>query len=401
MQLPLTEAFLIVMLLIFAVPWAIWRLFRTDRWAPLVVVQIVAGIALGPGALGALIPDLYGQVFRADVIATLQGIAWWAVALFVLFAGVELDLPEAWRHRRETMGTATLAILGPLATGIGAAMLAIYLVPELVGEAAAPWQGVAALAMACTVTALPILVLFLEQLGLLRTPLGQRVLRYASLDDMAVWGLLALILVDLERLGRQVAVLTAWVALAFVLRGVLRRVSVPDRWAISLLWLIGVALAADWAGLHFMVGAFLAGAVIDADRLGVESVERARGAVLLFFMPVFFLSTGLRTSWEAGGWTVLWVAGLLLIAAVAGKLLGVGAAAAWFGWPWRQTWVTGWLLQTKALIMIIFANILLDYRILSASAFTALLAMAVVSTVLTMPMVRLVGGARAPGTAPP
>ncbi len=104
-------------------------------------------------------------------------------------------------------------------------------------------------------------------------------------------------------------------------------------------------------------------------------------------MPVFFLSTGLRTDWNLGGATVLLAAGLLLAASVAGKLLGVRLAGWVQGWPPAEARVAGWLLQTKGLIEIIFANVLLDKGVISAETFTALLLMAVASTMLTVPMV--------------
>ncbi|MEY4013473.1 MAG: hypothetical protein RLZZ290_337, partial [Pseudomonadota bacterium] len=95
------ELFLIAMILIFSLPWLIWRLGRTDYFAPLVVVQIVAGIVLGPGLLGRAFPDYYQFVFTPAVVQSLNGIAWWAVMLFVFIAGMELDLRKAWIHRRE------------------------------------------------------------------------------------------------------------------------------------------------------------------------------------------------------------------------------------------------------------------------------------------------------------
>jgi Kef-type K+ transport system membrane component KefB len=109
--------------------------------------------------------------------------------------------------------------------------------------------------------------------------------------------------------------------------------------------------------------------------------------VLLAFMPVFVLSTGLRTNWAVGGEAVFIAAALLLVASVAGKLRGVGLAGRVLGWKAGEAGIIGWLLQTKALIMIIFANILLDRQIITSEAFTALLLMAVASTMLTIPMV--------------
>jgi Kef-type K+ transport system membrane component KefB len=104
-------------------------------------------------------------------------------------------------------------------------------------------------------------------------------------------------------------------------------------------------------------------------------------------MPVFFLSTGLKTGWTMQGGHVLLAALLLLIASVGGKLLGVRIAGRLLGWTRAESSVIGWLLQTKALIMIIFANVLLDKAIITPATFTALLLMAVASTMLTVPMV--------------
>src|SRR6187401_2207373 len=101
-----SEIFLIAMVLVLGVPFAAWRLFRTDYYAPLVVVQIITGILLGPGVLGAAVPDYYQFVFTPAVVQALNGIAWWAVMVFVWIAGIELDLSAAWRHRRETGITA-------------------------------------------------------------------------------------------------------------------------------------------------------------------------------------------------------------------------------------------------------------------------------------------------------
>lgn len=136
-----------------------------------------------------------------------------------------------------------------------------------------------------------------------------------------------------------------------------------------------------------MVGAFLAGVVIDAKWFDQAQMDLLRKHVLLVMMPVFFLSTGLKTNWAIGGTLVFVAAALLLLASVAGKLLGVRLAGRILGWPAGEASVIGWLLQTKALIMIIFANILLDKQIISSATFTALLLMAVASTMLTTPVV--------------
>ncbi len=381
-----TELFLVVMLIIFSVPYLIWRGFRTEYYAPLVVVQIIAGVVLGPGVLGAAFPDAHAAVFNPQVITALNGVAWWGVMIFVFIAGLELDLSQAWKHRVETGVTAGLALATPLALGSVAA-IGLLQFPGWAGAGAREWQVVLGIGMACAVTALPILMLFMEKLEILRQPLGQRILRYASLDDIAIWGVLALILLDWDRIGRQAVFIVGFGVAAVAVRALMRRIPESDRWYVSLIWLAACGLAGDWSGLHFMVGAFLAGAVLDTTWFDRARMDLFRNHVLLAVMPVFFLSTGLRTQWDVGGAAVFMAAGLLLVASVVGKLAGVHLAGRILKWPKGETAMIGWLLQTKALIMIIFANILLDRHIISNDAFTALLLMAIGSTMLTIPVV--------------
>lgn len=381
-----TEIFLIAMTLIFAVPYLIWRFGRTDYYAPLVVVQIITGILLGPGVLGAAYPDYYAFVFNKDVVNALNGIAWWAVMLFVCIAGIELDLRKAWEHRRESAITAGLALGTPLLFGcvVAAGMLGF---DGWIGPKGMTWQFVVGVGMAAAVTALPILILLMEKLEVLRLPIGQRILRYASLDDIAIWGVLALVLMDWVRIGRQVAFLVAFTVACILFRKLMRRLQERDRWYVMLIWLSICAFGADWAGLHFMVGAFLAGVVIDTDWFEQEHMDQLRHHVLLVMMPVFFLSTGLKTGWSVGGATVFVAAGALLAAQLVGKLAGVHLAGRILKWQPGEASIIGWLLQTKALIMIIFANVLLDKGIITSATFTALLLMAIASTMLTVPVV--------------
>ncbi|MGL4899182.1 MAG: cation:proton antiporter, partial [Shewanella sp.] len=256
-----------------------------------------------------------------------------------------------------------------------------------IGAKGMTWQFILGVGMACSVTALPILILLMEKMAILRQPIGQRILRYASLDDIAIWGVLALILLDWERVGRQGMFLLGFTLAAYLFRKLMVAIEEKDRWYCGFIWLAIVGLAADWAGLHYMVGAFLAGAVMEGEWFNQEDMDKLRHFVLMIVMPVFFLSTGLRTNWDVGGTVVFVAAGMLLVASVTGKLAGVHAAGKILKWEKGEASIIGWLLQTKALIMIIFANVLLDKQIITNETFTALLIMAVASTMLTVPAV--------------
>jgi Kef-type K+ transport system membrane component KefB len=389
MEMSNTEIFLIAMLMIFSIPYLIWRVGKTDYYAPLVVVQIITGILLGPGVLGAVYPDYYKFIFNPQVVQSLNGIAWWAVMIFVMIAGIELDLKKAWLHRRESSITAGLALGMPLLFGCIAAigLVAGSMGAGWMGANATTWQFILGIGMSCAVTALPILILLMEKLDILRQPIGQRILRYASIDDIAIWGVLAIILLDWTRVGRQIGFFVVFALATLAYRQLMVWLQERDRWYVALIWLAACSFTADWAGLHFMVGAFLAGAVMDADWFNQEKMDLLRHHVLLAVMPVFFLSTGLKTNWAMGGTLVFVVAAVLLVASVTGKLAGIHLAGKILKWGKGEASVIGWLLQTKALIMIIFVNILLDKGIITSETFTALLLMAIASTMLTVPVV--------------
>ena len=165
------------------------------------------------------------------------------------------------------------------------------------------------------------------------------------------------------------------------------RLDAADRWYVGLIWMLLSAFAAEGFGLHFMIGAFLAGIVTDSEWLDERRTNEIRTGVLLLLMPVYFLSrdfapSGALTARPSCSWPRS-----LLAAAVLGKLLGVWLAARILRWPAGDGSLIGWILQTKGLIMIVFTGVLLDKRLISQETFTALLMMAVVSTILTVPMV--------------
>lgn len=380
------EAFLIAMLIIFVLPFAIWRYGRTEYFAPMVVVQIFAGIIIGPGVLGSYFKSYYDAVFTPATINNLNGISSWAVMMFVFLAGVELDLRNVWRYRRESGVTAGLALGVPLTLGV---LVGILLVahPGWIGQAAQSWQFVLAIGMTCAITSLPILIVFLEKLELLRQPIGQRVLRYASLDDLLIWSVLAVVMVDIQRIEAQLLFLIGFGVLAVFFRKLMIALGESDRWFYALIWMVGVSFMAEWSGLHFMVGAFMAGAVVDLRWFDQKKMDLLRHYILLIMMPVYFLITGLKTNWSIGGAAVFITAAFMLTAAVVGKLIGIRLAGRILKWSESEASIIGWLLQSKSLITIVFGNILLDKGLISNETFTAILLMSLVSTMLTVPVV--------------
>jgi hypothetical protein len=295
-----TEIFLIAMTIIFTVPYLIWRLGRTDYYAPLVVVQIITGILLGPGILGRVFPDYYSFVFNPAVVQSPER--------HCLVGGDVVRLHRRHRARPEKSlgappgkqyhgraGARYAAALrlprrgrhacGRRLDGAKSADLAIRAGRRhgLRGDGAAHPD------------------LLMEKLDVLRQPIGQRILRYASLDDIAIWGVLALILMDWERIGKQVAFLLAfacWLRLAPTdalagqrARPLVRRAD-----------LAGAVQFRRRLGRPALHGRRLPGRGDHGRRLvRPGQMDLLRHHVLLVVMPVFFLSTGLRTNWTMGG----------------------------------------------------------------------------------------------------
>lgn len=383
-----TEVFLVSLAIIFLLPYLFWKFFKTDNYMPLVVVQIVSGIILGPGLVGKTFPEFYNTIFTEDNIKVLSGIAWWGVMLFVWTAGVELNLKEAVDKKKDTLITALFALSTPLLFGsILALIISNY--PGWMGQSANTWQFVFGIGMATAVTALPILILLMEKLNIFNKELGKRTLRYASLDDILIWAVLAIIIMDWQRVIRQIIFLPTFIVLSYILNKLMDKVKDHrDRWAIAMFWIIFIGFAADWSGLHYMVGAFLAGLAMKSDWFDKKEMQMFRNNVLLILMPIFFLITGLKTNWTVSGALVILVAIILLFTQFGSKVLGVSIAGKILKWKKTDALIIGVLLQTKALIEIIFCTVLLDKGIITSQMFTALLIMAVLSTMSTMPITR-------------
>lgn len=380
----LSELFLAATFLIYVVPYLFWKLSKIDDYVPLPVVQIVSGVLFGPAILGYILPDFYNYIFTKDNINVLSGLGWLGVVFFVWTAGVHLDVKLALKNKKDMLTTSSLALTGPLFLG---SIFAYFISQNVhwIGKDAMTWQFVFGVGMALAVTALPILILLMEKLEIFHLDLGKRVLRYASLDDIMIWSVLAIIIMDWSRLARQIIFISIFLVFALLINKIMPKLKGNDFWYVSTFWVVLVSLIADWSGLHYIVGGFLAGVVMKKEWFDEKELEHFKNNVLLLMMPIFFLLTGLRTTWELGGLLVILMAISLYFIQFAGKAGGIFIASKILKWPKKDWILISTLLQTKALIEIIFCTILLDKNIITSQMFTALLIMAILSTITTIP----------------
>lgn len=369
---------------------------------PSVIGEIAAGLLLGPSFFGGLWPDAYAFVFPADSLNVLRLLSQLGVILFMFTVGLELD-PGRLRHQAPTaVAVSHFSIVVPFALGVTTALLLFtrYAPHGVPFDAFALFMGIA-----LSITAFPVLARILEERGMTRTSLGMTAIACAAVDDVTAWTLLALVVtwataggIGSSLLFMAGAVAIFVVAMVWVVRPLLRRwIHVTDtgltrpRTAIALMTLLAAALATELIGIHALFGAFAAGAVMPpSPELRHQLRDRLSTISSVFLLPVFFAFTGLRTEIGLLNDVTSWMicAGIILVATV-GKLVGSMLAARWTGSTWRDSFVLGALMNTRGLMELIALNVGYDLGILSPHMFTMLVVMALVTTVMTGPLVDL------------
>ena len=398
-MMPPRLALLLIGLLLIVVPW-LCRLSPTiRRFAPLAVIQILGGVLLGPSGLGQIAPDLYQALFPPAVLTSINGLATVGVLLFVFVSGLHLDGSQLRGRIRWMSGPAAGSIGLPLLIGLAAGYWIAFTVPGATGAEGGITVTAAAIAICVAVTALPVLAAILRELGLIESRLGQTALALAALNDAALWLMLA-VLLALSRgsaggamlvLGLSAAWLTVMLLVVrpLLARAARRGADEPTMLVLSLSVAFASAGVADSFGLGYLIGGFVAGAVMPAQSRA-SLLARLEPLVATLLLPFFFVVTGLRALIEPGSLAFLGMFALLSLATIVGKVLGTALPARWNGEDWPSALAMGALMQTKGLMEVVVLSVLLDSGLIGRSVYSALVAMALLTTVLTAPMVRWV-----------
>jgi Kef-type K+ transport system membrane component KefB len=186
-------SFLAIALIIVLIPWVLWRIGIVRRFAPLAVVQILVGVILGPSCLGQLAPEFHAVLFTRPVLATLDGVASLGVLLYVFVTGLHLNMASLGHDSRRLGVIALGSVSVPLLLGLGAGCWMLSSVPGALGPVGDRTAFIVAVAICLAVTALPVLAAVLQEMGLLKSRLGQIALALAALNDVALWITLAVL----------------------------------------------------------------------------------------------------------------------------------------------------------------------------------------------------------------
>jgi Kef-type K+ transport system membrane component KefB len=365
---------------------------------------MMAGILLGPSLFGLLAPNIFQFVFAASTLEPLRLLSQVGVCLFMFAVGLESD----WTELKTKASTAVLighaGIAVPTLLGVG---LAFLFYDSLAQPGARFIDFALFVAISISVTAFPVLVRILQDRKILTTPLGQFAAACAAVGDATAWALLALIVALPKSADFRSAGVCLFLALLFVIvmfglvrpslpkllrREALERAKLPKgTLAVVVCFVLISALTTQLLGIHALFGAFLAGLVMpNVGSFREKLVTRVENLSSVFLLPVFFAFSGLRTQVGLLQNGTDWAICLLIIAvAITGKLGGTVITARFEGMNWRDSLQLGALMNTRGLMELIALNLGYELHILSQRLFSMLVIMALVTTMMTGPLLSL------------
>ncbi len=371
---------------------------------PPVIGEMLAGIVLGPLVFGCLSPHWQAALFPLDSLAALEGLSELGLVLFMFVVGAELRLPGGARRHLGASGAIGLAcVLLPCALGLA---IAPFLHSRFAPQGVAFWPFALFMAASLSITAFPVMARILKERGMTESAEGRLALTSAAFDNVFAGFVIALALIssrtDWERfaftLGGSLVLVgfAIWILRPALARGFERYADngrpTPAMLCLLLILVFAAAAATRALGLHEVFGAFLIGAILPRDnRLLACLVERIEHLAVIVLMPVFFALAGLHMSADAfsgAGWLAL---GLVLVAAMAGKVVGGALGARHAGLAWPQALSVGALMNARGLMELIIMKIGLDLGVIDGAIFTMLMIMAVATTLMTTPLLALFG----------
>ncbi|WP_158887110.1 cation:proton antiporter [Amycolatopsis anabasis] len=368
---------------------------------PRVIGELVAGLLLGPLVLGAVLPEVQGWVFPAQIGPALDVLAQLGVIFFMFLVGLELPLGTLRRDGRSAVVLGHAGIALPFLAGavLGLTLLERYR-PANIGVV--PFVLFCGLAL--SITAFPVLARILAERGLHRTPVGALGLACAGIGDITAWCLLTFVIAEVRSDGAMGAVagtvaLTVLFGLmmAFVVRpllaGWLRRFADREKAGnLVAMTLLVVILLSAWGteriGVHAIFGAFVAGAVMPRSSPPVRRfADRLEGLTMWLMLPLFFATVGLKTSVDGLGNAGVWLAGLvILVVAMVTKIVGTAVAGRFVGLERRASWSVGVMMNCRGLTELVVLNIGLSLGVIGPDLFAVLVLMALFTTAMTGPL---------------
>jgi Kef-type K+ transport system membrane component KefB len=382
------------------------KLFKMLR-QPTVIGEILAGIVLGPSILGHWFPDISAFLFPVESLRNIELLSQFGLILFMFAIGMELDFSQILKNLKKTTFISHISIIFPFFLGV----LMAYFVYDQYADKTTPFLSFSLfIGIAMSITAFPVLARIIQEKGLTKTHLGAVTLASAANGDITAWCLLAVV-ISIAQAGSilsavfNVSFSVLYLLFMFVVaRPFMQMVGqlyhneeVIDKKLIAFIFLVLISssLLTETLGLHALFGAFLAGVIMPPDiKFRQIMSEKVEAVSLSLFLPLFFVSTGLKTEIGLLNTPALWLlCGGFILIAVVGKLGGATLAARLTGENWKNSLYIGALMNTRGLMELIVLSIGYKMNILPPPIFVMLVLMTLVTTFMTAPLVLFIRSA--------
>lgn len=371
---------------------------------PTVIGEIVAGIVLGPSVLGHLLPEVSVFLFPPDSLGNITILSQFGLILFMFAIGMELDIVEVRKKLKETILISHTSTIVPFFLG----MLTAYHVYESYAHKDTPFLSFALfIGIAMSITAFPVLARIIQEKGLTKSHLGTISLASAANGDITAWCLLAVVIAIAQAGSMLSAIYNILFSVLYIVfmflavRPFLKMIGhiyhnkeVIDKALVALMFLLLIVSSyfTEILGLHALFGAFIAGVVMPANiKFRKIMTEKVEDVSLALFLPLFFVSTGLRTEIGLLNTPELWtMCGIFTLMAILGKFGGAMLSARFVGESWKNSLYIGALMNTRGLMELVVLTIGYEMKILPPSIFVMLVLMTLVTTFMTTPLVSLI-----------
>jgi len=379
-----------------------------------VVCEMIAGVMLGPSLFGAIAPSLQQWLFpKTQLIlengtkiphpsmAILFAISQVGLVLYMFLIGLEFN-STLIKQRIKSAGLVSFAgIFTPFVLG-AIASLFLYTRGDLFKSGLKSWEAALYLGASMSITAFPMLARMLYERGIAKTHFGTLALAAGSIDDATAWCLLAIVLASFKA-NSSIAVLAIGGAIGYVLLTIFlgrpalnifaRRFARDGAVSIQTLTLVLIILMfcswfTDAIGVYAVFGAFILGTAMPRGEFAIQISDRLEFLTTSLLLPIFFVFSGLNTQIGLVNTPTLWlITAIIIIIAVCGKGIACMLAAKFAGENWRESATIGALMNARGLMELIILNIGREQGIITDTLFTIMVIMAIVTTLMTSPLV--------------